>query len=64
MFLMKIETYIETGLNKLGDKGTLTDFVSSFNSHLAMRTFFVGYRLTAADIAVWCGLISEFVLSF
>jgi hypothetical protein len=52
---------VDTGLTKLGDKGTLTKFVQDFNAHLAMRTFFAGYRLTAADIAVWSGLISEFL---
>jgi glutamyl-tRNA synthetase len=30
------------------------------NTHLSLRTFVVGYKLTLADLAVWSGLLSNF----
>eukprot|EP00475_Leptophrys_vorax_P015510 TRINITY_DN2183_c0_g1_i1.p1 TRINITY_DN2183_c0_g1~~TRINITY_DN2183_c0_g1_i1.p1 ORF type:complete len:747 (+),score=224.57 TRINITY_DN2183_c0_g1_i1:24-2243(+) len=54
-----IETFVGVGLTQLNDKNTITSHVASFNEHLAMRSFFVGYRLSAADIAIWVGLINN-----
>ena len=30
------------------------------NSHLSLRTFFVGYAITLADVSVWAGILTNF----
>ncbi|KAJ1677612.1 glutamate--tRNA ligase, partial [Spiromyces aspiralis] len=38
------------------DRGYVFEVLDEFDHHLAMRSFFVGYTVTAADLAIWGAL--------
>ena len=46
-------------LNSLSTEDFLNT-AKELNSHLSLRTFFVGYSLTLADVSVWAGLHANF----
>ncbi len=57
--LLQVDQWLEIALVKLGkslSEDSQTSVLAFLNAHLTLRTFFVGYALTLADIAVWAAL--------
>jgi hypothetical protein len=55
---------VDLAFGDLLDRGKISENVDGLNVHLAMRTFFSGYDVTIADIAVFAALTSKSFSSF
>jgi glutathione S-transferase len=53
---------VDLAFGELLDRGKLANHVEELNVHLAMRTYFSGYQVTIADIAVFAALTSKLLL--
>ncbi len=55
---------MDLAFGELKDRTKIAEHVEGLNVHLAMRTFFSGYDVTIADIAVFTALASIFFLIY
>jgi len=55
----KVDQWLDLSLERLSSNATEASFLSVvrlLDAHLTLRTFFVGYSVTLADIGVWAAL--------
>ena len=54
--LLQIDHLLSLAAHRVPSKDLLPEICTQLNTHLATRTFFVGYSLTLADFALWSAL--------